>query len=1035
MHSPELGEGINGLASARFSLPTPAGDDIEIVSASQTFVSSMQQSNSMNGGPPAELEIKDETQSSPMFRRIMDPVSAGIESQSLPPLPQIEVPSSQSTNRLRYRPSPVPAQSSRLHRNFAFTTSNGAKRKGRDIYDFPSTDDDVEENETPRPRIGRGKKVNSAKPTKAVPESPSVQLEHEHLTSSQKKTGNGSARKARMRRPAAQLAEEDHVEKGTAEREETEAIATAAAAAAKEQERQQKEAAEARQRALQAAEERERRQKAEQARLAKEEEERLAKEEAEKVRLAKEEAEKQRLAKQKDEEAKRKAQEEEKDRLAAEAAAEEEPLVKEKAEQERLDQEKERLAKEKAEKEHLANEKPAAEPVAERRAEDGRSTIENEERERLEKEKQEAAEESGTDAIKKLQNELRKKKAAGKKEKTPKAKDRKANELEEQKAKELEEQKAKKTKELEEQKAKKTKEREEQKAKKTQEREEQKAKRTKELEEQKAKKTKGLEEQKTKETVQKAKDHEQQKAKGKHVKDEVTPTATKSEAMTVKPEVTATKKRARKDSLPTGDGKISPDAKVSNKKVRTHSPVAVRQSQSSSTPSAERDMGPPPVPNSAMKRSNLKKELSSQEPLSASKKRNSVSFAENMPSSQGFPGSSAPTMSSTPTPIARPLKRTPIVCPLPAATPMSSINPSLRTVTPILPPGSVRPSEKKEVVTARKPPTHKPESSSESESESGSGSESENEAVPRALLSAKVAAPTKPKVSRKLLVVESNLKASTKKANTPTAGSAPVPTNNNGSDVEMQDAPPPSTAPVSLKATRPKTPSATARVSHAAPVAKSAPHVVSSDSESEDDDEMKPPPSAQISKSEPPQSSQASKLVGAKKPVAATVADDSDSGSDTGSESDDHDDEPTSTNKAASALNSLLGKAKSTAQSLVKSKAISPAMTKKLSSLGDLESRVKFDVREIHPSQQVTQQASQSTPSSQSTAKNVNSVTKRVIEPESESESGSESESASDSDSDADSKSKAAIPDHKKAGSNKKKPAGAMGFGRIFSGV
>lgn len=1036
MHSPELGGGTNGRASPGLSPPTPAGDDIEIISASQTSVPDAQLPNGVNGSFPAASETKHEIQSSPMPRRLQNPMCAGVESPSLPaPPPTKGRPPSQAANRPRYNPSPTPSQPPSRHRSSATTPSSAVKRKGRNIYDFPSTDEGDEVGATPRPPQVPRKKNKGAKPTKGVPAPPSVQPEHEHRTSSQKSDSAGT-REARMRLTTAQLGEEDRLERELAKRGEDKAIAAA------EEEEHRKEA---RKRASQAAEEHERRQRAEQARLAQDEAERLAKERMEEQRSAKNTAE----------ETNHRTREEEEKRPTIERADQNESPVKTKAKHVHLDQENAeglRLEKEKVEEPNMAKEQADAEPptqqkvgqgrLAEQRPQDEQSTIDEEEGERLEKKKGEAAEETRhqTDAAKKALLESNKKLAAAKKERNRQAKEQRARELaelkaqkEEKKAQRVKEQekKAQQVKEQVDKKAQRMKE-QERKAQRAKEQEERKAQKTKELEQQKAQKAGELEE-KTKENAQQARALEQQKAKAKEVEDEAAPEATKPEAMSASPEVPATKKRARRDSEPAGDGATSPDAKISGKRIRTFSPIAILPSKASPTTSAERDMGPPPVPNSAMKRSNLKKESSSQDPSSTSKKRNTVSFAEELPGSQGFPGSSAPGMISTPTPIVRPSKRTPIVCPLPAAAPVATTKaPSFRVVTPILPPGLVKASEGE----ANKPPARESETGSGSESESGSSSESENEAVPPPPPPTKADAATKPKMDGKLLVAESSSKASKSKANAPWARSAPAQTNNDDSDIDMQDVPPPSTAPVSSSAALLRKPSSAARVSRAAPEVKSAPYVVSSDSESKDD-EMRPPPSAQIPKSKPQQSSQASRPVAAEKLVPATESDasgtGSETGSDAGSDSYGSDDEENCTRKAASALNSLLGNAKSTGQSLVKPKAVSPATTKKLNSLGDLENRRAFDVREIHTSQQSPQQASQSAPSSQPAAKNTKPVANRAVEPESESESGSGS--GSDSDSDDGSKSKGAIPDHKKAGSNKKKPAGAMGFGRMFSGA
>jgi hypothetical protein len=918
LFSPELGENVPSLqsVSARHS----EAADVQIMGSSQL---SPGQRNGF-----LEPQVKDE-QFSPTFGCVPEAAF-----QSPPPAQRlvsssIESASRRGSVRPRYRPSPVaapPRYKTGLESGSVVKRApkRTASRNKKDVYDFPSSDDNREFQEpTPRSlnRLLRSKKPNGVGLVDgSIPPSPSTQLENEFTRSSQDCVVRGNAGLQEM---TVQQTEEARLEN---ERIDQEAKARAAAEREEQEQRDRKAregaAKEARLRAAKAAEEREkiergRREKSEMNRLVREEEELLAKEnkERELAEKKKEQEEKKRKA-EAAKEAKKKAQEEE---------------MKRKAEAE----EKKWRVEEMKQKQKNAKDAKAQKAL--------------EAKNQLEKEKAEKAREA---------KEQREREATGK-------------------ARELEEKKAKVEKEVE------------------------------------------------------------QKKQEKRQKEEASK-ATKSEALT-------TKKRTRSESTASVDSKMSPTTN-GTKKLRTQSPPG-KEGQTKGTPSVERDMGPPPVPSSAMKRSNLKKDSSSQDSASG-KQRHSVSFAEDPLSSE---------ISSTPTPSARPppAKQTPIVCPLPvklkAATP--------KNVTPIQPlnlvKSGVAPVDTKQPKSEKKKESVS-ESGSESESESESGSESEDEAAcsesedeaasqtlpaPKQITAPKAAARTN--TIAKPVGNLGNQAANRKVKKPPPSGISPSEKSNEalsdvdaGSDIEMGDA----SATASLK----PSPSGLSLPKHSTTINKTRP-IVSSDSELDSSSNKDEVPLPALKKGFKPgaslQSQKPSKPTQPAKPLPKSTqpeGSESEFEYETGSEEESDEDEAAL--KTASALNSLMGIPKAPISS------ITTEVVPKLSMLESLDEDVSFDVRDIHtPSSQQLSQSSQPMSLSKKAAKGDDSESSPEDEGSSESESESESESDSDSgssgddesdqESNAKSKANGGIPDHKKAGSIKKKAPNAMGFGRRFPGV
>ena len=231
---------------------------------------------------------------------------------------------------------------------------------------------------------------------------------------------------------------------------------------------------------------------------------------------------------------------------------------------------------------------------------------------------------------------------------------------------------------------------EQDKARKAQEQQEKEAEAARKLEEESAAKAK---EQKKHEedAARKLEEENVRKAKEQQAKEKA------SKAKKLEPLVS--KKRSRRDS---SIDIQNPPATNGIKKLRIGSPSG-SDSLSKASPVAEQDMGPPPIPNSAMKRSNLKKDASIEPPNT--KKKNSVSFVEENPTPPA-----GPSMISTPAPATRatPAKRTPIHCPLPDLSTDMAVNGTLNTPT------------QASKVTGGPVPKKMLQSSSEPESESGS---------------------------------------------------------------------------------------------------------------------------------------------------------------------------------------------------------------------------------------------------------------------------------------------------------------------------
>ncbi|KAF8542248.1 hypothetical protein BDD12DRAFT_825681 [Trichophaea hybrida] len=969
LFTPELGESIHG--SQPVTVRHSETADVQIMGSSQ--ISPGQRNGFF------EPEMKDE-QISPTFRHIPE-----AEFQSPPPpsgqqrlvSSSMESASGQGSARPRYCPSPVAAPARHSSGSAVKRASRRTvPRNKKDIYDFPSSDEDEFEEPTPRPlnRLLRSKKANGVGLVGGdIPPSPSTQLEKESTRSSQESVVHGNT--GLRETAAAQKAQQDRLE-----RERTEQEAKARAAVEREEKEQrdrearEETAKEARRRVAQAAEERERIErerieKSEMNRLVKEEEERLAKEKKgqELAEKKKEEEEMKRKA-EAAKEAEKKAKEEEEKKRKAQAAKEAEKKAQEEEMKRKTEvvKEAEKKAQEEEETKRKDDEKKRkVEAVRQRRKtlKDAKTQKFLEAQNQLEKEKAEKAEKA------RVTKDQREREATEKGEKARLAKEQREREAAE-KARELEEKKAKAEKEAE------------------------------------------------------------QKKQEKQQKEEA--------SKTNKPEAPTTKKRARTESTVSADGEVSP-ATNGTKKLRTQSPSG-KEGHSKGTPSIERDMGPPPVPNSAVKRSNLKKDPLSQDSATG-KQRHSVSFAEDTLSSE---------IPSTPTPSARPppAKQTPIVCPLPAMPKTGAPT----STTPIRPPNFTKigaaPMDRKQLEIEKQKES---ESESETESESESGSESEDEEALQTLPAPKKI--TAPKAATRVSTITKttgklgNQTASSKATKPPSAISPPSKSNeaqddsNADSDIEIGDAPP---VPASSKPSPPSTlkPSTT--------VQKSRPVVVSSDSESDssdDKDEVPLPPSKHGLRPRVPQQSQRpsnpaqpTKLV--PKSTEPEVSE-SESGSEfeTGSEEESDDEDEVSSKNASSALNSLFVKPKAPVPS-------TPEVVAKLSMLERLEDGdVSFDVRDIHtPSnQQLSRlsQSSQSKPLSTKAAKKDDSDSspedeEGSTESESESESDSDSDSSGDDESDQESNAKpktnGGIPDHKKAGSIKKKAPSAMGFGRRFPG-
>lgn len=662
------------------------------------------------------------------------------------------------------------------------------------------------------------------------------------------------------------------------------------------------------------------------------EKERIEKERIEKERIEKERIEKERI---------------EREEAEARANAERLKQVQEKREKEAVEAQQ-RAAKAAEERKRIAREQQAQldslekeeeeRLVKEETAKSARLAKEEEQRILLEKKQVEETREAERKAL--VEKDAERIRQAEEEEED---KRRKRNEAAKEKRKLVRDEKERKAREEKKKKA-------DEAARKLEEENARKAQAAREQEEKEADAARELEE----ENARKA----QAEAKEKHEKDiaealrEVLEKEEAAKAMKSDP---ATKKRGRRES--SVDNQI-PSSNNINKKVRTGSPSA--------TPSVERDMGPPPVPNSGMKRSNLKKDPSLEPP--STKKRNSVSFVEENSANQMIP-SSAPSMMSTPTPNPRdPAKRTPIVCPLPTKPVVNGANTRSRSLT-----------------VSNAPPKKMLES--ESESESGSSeSESEDEVVP----AAKEMEP--PQSTQPEPVLRRTGAPTTRLAS---KAAAKITQFQPDSDVEMEDVP--------LAANTSKAPTAME-------TKKQAP-TESSDSETDSSDGE-------------------TVIYPSKSPSKPESSDSSDEDSD-----DDLEE--------SSALNSLRGKPKPSMAALVKQRAgiIAPGTPKAVSKLSTLErledGDVSFDVRDMHPPSSQAIRASQ--PLIQ-----MNSQTAKTSDSDDESSEEEDESSESESDSDSGSGKKqnsktkkptGGIPDHKKAGSIKKKAPSVMGFGRRFSGV
>ncbi|KAA8911006.1 hypothetical protein FN846DRAFT_483897 [Sphaerosporella brunnea] len=737
---------------------------------------------------------------------------------------------------------------------------------------------------------------------------------------------------------------------------------------------------------------------------------RLAAQKAEEERSGKGRIEQERIEQQRLEQQRLEQERLEQERLEKERI-EQERIEQERIEQERIEQERieqQRLEQQRLEQERLEKERIEQERIEQERIEQERLEKERIEQERLEKEVAEAKA-----AAKREEDERRDKEAAEARQRAAKAAEKREKADRERRKKAEQERLAKKDEQdlLEQKRA--EEEEAQHKAELQKAEAEKKAaeakKVAKERRVERARKSKEKKEAAKKlEEESKEKERRETEKKAQEIlarETEAAETAKAAEAAkTAKAEAAASKKRTRTSDV-TANNKASP---VPSKKAKT----GMESHPKAATPSVERDMGPPPVPNSARKRSNLKNDSSSQE-SGGGKKRNSVSFSDAISSSQPR-HSPAPSIDETPTPAPRraAVKRTPILCPLPIKS-----TPKLpRTVTPILPPGYVPKSSQAPPTEAKNQPSDESSSSSESEgSSSGSDSESEDKDA------------RKPTGKNAATKTTGSKAAPTVKVKPAETARAP------DSDVEMEDAPAPESpmssqkalpkkaAPAKKPATASQKPDAPAKqtspVAQKAPLSsyKSTPYIVDSSSEGEDEDEaFKPPPSAQ-----PPKA----------------PASDSEAFSETGSssecsESESESEAPKPAPKdAASALNSLLGKKTPIHPKLLASNSPNTVQAvSKLSSLEKLDGKMDFDVREpLPPSSQTAKQQQTSQPKKLAT-----------VAETSESESDSDSSSSSDSDSDSDDgkgRKKAGIPEHKKASAaaNKRKSGGAMGFRSIFS--